>query len=120
MKKIISLTFAFLLVLIISGCGPAKTTPSDISSNLVSTPTENVVNVDIKDFTFTPDYLTVKPGTTVVWTNNDVAAHKIKSTAFNSETLSQGQTFSFTFNETGIFAYICSFHTSMGGQIIVK
>ncbi|MFA5024759.1 MAG: cupredoxin domain-containing protein [Patescibacteria group bacterium] len=120
MKKIIGLAFALFLAFTISGCGQTKTTSPIISPNPVSTTTENVVNVDIKDFTFTPDYLTVKPGTTVVWTNNDTAAHKIKSATFNSGTLSQGQTFSFTFNDLGTFAYICSFHTSMGGQIIVQ
>lgn len=76
--------------------------------------------VDIQNFAFSPASLTVKKGTTVVWTNNDSAPHQIKSATFNSDRLGKGQTFSFTFNDAGTFEYLCAIHPSMTGKIIVQ
>jgi plastocyanin len=76
--------------------------------------------VDIQNFAFSPATLTVKKGTTVTWTNNDSAAHQIKSTTFNSSQFGKGQTFSFTFNDAGTFDYSCAIHPSMLGKIIVE
>ena len=122
MKKIISLSMLFLVALAFGGCGTTKTVqPSLINPVSTTTTTSEVIsNIDIKDFAFTPDVLTVKPGTTVIWTNNDVAPHRIKSATFNSAKLNPGETFSFTFNNPGTFTYICSLHTSMGGQVVVQ
>jgi len=120
MKKIINLALLIIATLVISGCGAAKTTLPVVSSDSVATTTANIVNVDIRDFTFIPDFITVKPGATVTWTNNDATLHRIKSETFNSEKLSPGQSFSFTFNDPGIFPYFCFYNTFMGGQIIVQ
>ena len=120
MNKIIGLLSILTVTLIISGCGTAKIAQPVVSSNSVSTTTADIVNVDIRDFTFIPDFITVKRGTTIVWTNNDTTLHRIKSPTFNSEKLSPGQSFSFTFNDLGIFPYFCFYNTFMGGQIIVQ
>jgi plastocyanin len=76
-------------------------------------------SVSIKNFAFNPTPLTIKVGTTVIWTNNDSAPHQIKSDVFNSATLNNGQTFEFTFSVAGEYDYICSVHPSMKGKIIV-
>jgi plastocyanin len=39
---------------------------------------------------------------------------------FNSGNLSQGKTFSYTFNELGTYDYFCIPHPWMMGQIIVE
>lgn len=77
-------------------------------------------NIVIQNFSFNPSSLTVKQGTKVAWVNNDSAPHKIKSDAFNSTDLNQGDKFEFTFNNKGTFTYICSIHPSMKGEIIVE
>ena len=81
-----------------------------------------VVNkvIIIQNFAFSPASITIKQGTTVTWTNLDSAPHQIKADTFNSRLLSQGQSFSFTFNTTGTFNYICAIHPMMTGQIVVN
>ena len=76
--------------------------------------------INIQNFAFSPGALNIKKGTSVTWTNNDSAPHQIKSAIFNSNLLSNGQSFTFTFNEIGTFNYSCSIHPSMLGKIIVE
>lgn len=87
-------------------------TPSAHSSNAVS----------IENFSFNPSEITVKKGTEVTWTNNDSTTHTVTSdtNAFKSGDLAPGNTFKFTFNETGTFSYHCSIHTTMTGKVIVQ
>jgi len=81
---------------------------------------EQPETITIKEFTFNPDRLTIKKGTTVTWINNDSATHKISSDSFNSQNFNKGEKFEFQFNETGTFDYICGIHPSMKGTIIVE
>lgn len=77
-------------------------------------------NVTIQNFAFSPSTLTITKGQTVTWTNEDSVAHQIASDTFNSNLMSNGQTFSFTFDTVGTFNYRCSIHPTMTGQIIVQ
>jgi plastocyanin len=78
--------------------------------------------VKIDNFTFSPATLTVAPGTTVTWTNDDDIPHTIlgKEKGFRSKPLDTGNEFSFTFATAGEYAYFCSLHPHMVGKIIVK
>lgn len=78
--------------------------------------------VQIANFTFKAQVLTVKPGTTVTWTNADDIPHTVTSTtgAFRSKVLDTGDKFSFTFAKAGQFGYFCSLHPHMTGTIVVK
>ncbi len=77
-------------------------------------------SVTIKNFSFTPDVLTVKQGTKVTWINQDTATHTIQSGSFHSSDLNQGGTFAFTFDTKGSFDYSCGIHPSMTGKIVVE
>src|ERR1700723_38320 len=59
--------------------------------------------VSIDNFTFTPQKLTVKAGTTVTWTNKDDIPHAIAAVAkqFKSKVLDTDNSFSFTFTTPG-------------------
>jgi plastocyanin len=127
MKKIIALSLASIGVLILGGCGGGNQMTSSNMPSAPQTPAQssNQTNnssaaINIQNFAFNPASLTISKGTTVTWTNNDSAPHQIKSTTFNSSPLSQGQTFSFTFNDVGTFNYSCAIHPSMLGKIIVQ
>lgn len=98
-----------ILSIAISGCTAQKTQTQPSTTNAI----------DIKDFAFNPDTITVTKGTTVTWTNKDSAPHTVKGTAFTSETLNQGQSYSYTFNEAGTFEYQCGIHPSMRAKVIV-
>jgi plastocyanin len=78
--------------------------------------------VTIGNFTFKSPVLTVKPGTTVTWTNGDDIPHTVTSNSglFKSKVLDTGDKFSFTFAKAGQFGYFCSLHPHMTGTIIVK
>ena len=76
--------------------------------------------VEIVDFAFTPESITVVLGTTVVWTNTGQAPHTVSGDFADSGTLEPGQTFSFTFTEPGTYGYICAFHPNMVGEVVVS
>jgi plastocyanin len=78
--------------------------------------------VQIDQYAFLPQRITVKPGTTVTWTNDDDDSHTVASSAklFKSGPLDTGDKFSFTFTTPGTYAYFCSVHPQMTGTIVVE
>jgi amicyanin len=77
--------------------------------------------VTIDNFTFNPQTLTVKAGTTVTWTNQDDIPHTIANPpAFRSKALDTEQSYSFTFTTPGTYKYFCSLHPHMTGTIVVE
>lgn len=96
---------------------PAPSNPSPSSQVPSNTP------VQISSFTFSPNSITISAGTSVTWTNMDSASHTITSDSGSelaSQTLSNGQSYSHTFNAPGTYTYHCSIHTMMKGTIIVQ
>jgi plastocyanin len=81
------------------------------------------VTVDISGFAFQPGSVTIQVGDTVTWTNNDSVAHTATSVddpgLFDGE-MEIGESFSFTFSEAGSFDYICEFHPTMEGTVVVQ
>jgi plastocyanin len=80
------------------------------------------MEVKIDNFTFAPQRLTVKPGTTVTWINEDDIPHTVAATdkGFKSKVLDTNDKFSFTFTTAGSFEYFCSLHPHMTGTIVVE
>ena len=79
--------------------------------------------VTIDNFTFGPQTLTVKAGTTVAWTNKDDIPHGIGATnnAFpKSKALDTDDSYSFTFTTPGTYQYFCYLHPKMVGTIVVQ
>jgi len=79
---------------------------------------------------FTPNPLTVAPGTQVTWKNTDTVSHTVTSgkpsdnqtgTVFDSGGLIKpGGTFQFTFQNAGTYDYFCIVHPWMTAQVIVS
>jgi plastocyanin len=79
--------------------------------------------VSIDNFTFTPQTLTVKAGTTVTWNNHDDIPHGVASdnNAFRrSKALDTDDKFAFTFTTPGAYKYFCYIHPHMTGTIVVQ
>ena len=78
--------------------------------------------VDIDQFTFLPQRITVKAGTTVTWINEDDVPHTIVSSSkvFKSKALDTADKFSFTFTTPGTYDYFCSLHPHMTGAVVVE
>jgi plastocyanin len=89
--------------------------------NVDSTDKQN--RIEIKDFAFNPQTLTVKSGEKVTWINRDEEPHTIvsvekqfkKSTALDTD-----QEFTITAGAPGTYNYFCSVHPKMTGTIVVE
>jgi plastocyanin len=77
--------------------------------------------VQIADFAFAPQTLTVSKGSTVTWINVDGVQHSIVAgdVSFFSENLDQGVSFEHTFDSAGEIPYVCGIHARMTGTITV-
>jgi plastocyanin len=86
------------------GGSPGATTSQPAAVKLVNT-------------TFTPAQLTVKVGTTVVWTSEDNVPHTVTADdgSFDSGNMKKGDTFEFTFTKAGKYPYYCAYHGTPGG-----
>ena len=77
---------------------------------------------------YLPLNLEIPVGTKVTWVNEDSVIHNIQSLDesghvidwFNSAPLNTGDGFKFTFEESGVYNYYCSFHPWRIGSVTVK
>lgn len=92
-----------------------------------STPANH--DVTLENFAFAPSELKIKVGDTVTFTQKDTAPHKIDTDphpqhtqlpGFDSDVLTQGQTYTYTFTKAGTFTYHCHLHPSMKGTVVVE
>jgi plastocyanin len=91
-------------------------------------------HVEIASHAFSPQTLTVKPWTSVVWTNRDVSPHTVTAVdslaggatptgLFDSGPLANGAGFTYTFATPGTYFYECTIHSlepAMHAQVIVQ
>lgn len=117
MGKILLISF-LVIVVIISGCAGPKTVTQPATTNTAEI---KGTTVDIKDFAFDPANVTIAKGSMVTWIQKDSVVHTVTGDGndLDSPILSQGQTYNFTFNETGTFEYQCHIHPNMKGKVIV-
>jgi plastocyanin len=110
-----SFTAAVIIALVLLVTG----TPS-VKAN--DQPTAATAAVNIDNFVFGPQTITVPVGTTVTWTNKDDIPHTSVSTdgVFKSKVLDTDEKFSYTFTKAGTYPYYCTIHPKMTGQIVVK
>ena len=80
------------------------------------------LEVNIDQFAFLPQRITVKAGTSVIWINDDDVPHTVASSSklFKSKALDTKDRFSFTFTTPGTYEYFCSLHPHMTGAIVVE
>lgn len=77
---------------------------------------ETEVDVQARDNTFVADYITIKAGTTVTWTNRGRTEHNVLPAVDGAfvpievQDLEPGMSASITFDEPGDFPYYCSLH----------
>jgi plastocyanin len=79
--------------------------------------------IEIKDFAFNPQTITVKSGEKVTWINRDEEPHTVVSVGkqFKKSTaLDTDQEFTITAGAPGTYEYFCSVHPKMTGTIVVE
>ena len=143
-KKIYAAVIVLLtLVVLLAGCSSpsststststSKTTNATVQSSSTittaasqSTPktTGTLSNyvINISNFKFAPDTMTVPVGSTVSWVNKDSISHSVAadSGSFKSGDLATGDIYNYTFKTAGSFAYHCAGHPFMMAKIIVQ
>ncbi len=108
---------------------PIPPTPAPIPPTPAPTatpaPVAQSIESSIKNFAL--ENLDVTVGTTITWENFDSAPHTSTagvspdaSGGWDSGILNIGQSFQFTFNEPGRFAYFCTVHPFMTGTVFVE
>jgi plastocyanin len=77
--------------------------------------------VQIVDFAYDPDPVTIEEGGKVIWQNEDSEPHTATAEdgSFDTGTLEEGKRGSESFKEPGTYAYICSIHPDMHGTVEV-
>ena len=95
---------------------------TEAAARSTSTPADEAVTVRIDGMRFDPQYITVKPGTTVTWVHGSQMPHTISGNVdgMRSGTLYNGQQYSHTFNAEGSYNYFCGLHPSMTGSVVVE
>jgi plastocyanin len=79
--------------------------------------------IEIKDFAFNPQTITVKSGEKITWINRDEEPHTIVSVEKQfkkSSALDTDQEFTITAGAPGTYTYFCSVHPKMTGTIVIE
>lgn len=101
----------------------AAVNPSDQPAGQAAVASDrSITDVNIKNFAFSPNNVTIKTGQTVRWTNQDSAPHTVTSDdgKFDSGQLANGKSFTFAFTVPGTYTYHCGNHPNMKGTITVQ
>lgn len=85
------------------------------------------VDIDIRTFQFGPGDITVRLGDTVRWTNFDGIQHSATAVdtaddgtpVFDTGLFEKGESREVVMTTAGTFAYFCTRHPSMTGQLVV-
>ncbi|ARF58128.1 cupredoxin domain-containing protein [Streptomyces gilvosporeus] len=90
-----------------------------------STATGGAIRITIKDFTYVPAVLTVRPGAKITVDNKDSAPHSVTATGgkggFDTGTIKGGATATFTApTKPGSYPYYCDIHEYMKGKLTVR
>lgn len=92
------------------------------SPTTVAPPPPMTATVSIGDRIYSPSSVTIAPGGTVTWTNNDSRAHTVTASdrSWDSGLMNTGATWSKTFPAGGTFSYFCDLHPDMTGRVVVS
>jgi plastocyanin len=77
--------------------------------------------VEIVEFTYQPDPVTIEAGGKVTWINRDSAPHTATADdgSFDTGTLEEGKLGSESFKDAGSYPYFCEIHPDMRGTVEV-
>ncbi len=99
----------------------APSTPTHTTRRITGTPV-HTNQITIQDYTFTPRIISVKKGTTVMWTNNDTVTHSVvfdNHRYAKSGPLNGDASFSLVFDTIGEYTYHGGIYPDAVGKIVV-
>jgi len=113
----------------LAACGSKSASPPSTSGSSASTTAgsgsstaSGSTTVDIKNYKFMPDKLTVKAGATITVHNEDSTAHTFTADnkAFDTGDIPPGGTKTVTVSKAGNYPYLCTIHQFMTGTLTVS
>ena len=114
-RKIVIIASAAVILLAALAGGAALIVRAELDPG---PPVAGVTTVAVRDQEFVPAAIEVPAGTTVTWQWEGDEGHNVVGDAFESPTQTDG-TFSQTFGEPGTYAYECTLHFFMRGEVVV-
>lgn len=112
------------LLLSATACGapPPENKSRSETQTMVSEAGSKTHIVEISQFKFWPETLTVQEGDMIIWRNLDVVPHTATelSREWDSGNLGKDNEWSMVVDATGRQDYFCVFHPSMKGSIIIE
>ncbi|MFC1647691.1 plastocyanin/azurin family copper-binding protein [Patescibacteria group bacterium] len=132
-KTKIQTVISLVLVVLITGLAYWAQVPSkDLKAQLIDVDT---ILIRIQDFAFDPDTVRIDQNTAVSWLNDESEANadvqhtvtsydpedaSVAGELFESEVMSRGdETFTYLFDEPGVYYYNCSLYPFMTGKVCV-
>ncbi len=96
--------------------------PAPAASTAASPEPSPISTIHIKDFAYVPPSVTIHPGQTVRFVQDDSTAHTVTAVdkSFDSGNLDKSKSWTHTFDAAGTYAYLCAYHPTMRGTVIVK
>lgn len=124
-----SLILVLIAIILIAGgawYSKSRQTKQSNQTQTTSSTTSNEVSdasVDIRNFSFSPQTLTVKADQMIVFTNNDGTDHTVTNetgaTTFDFD-INAGESANLKISTPGTYNYHCRIHPEMTGTIIVQ
>ena len=75
----------------------------------------------IRRFKFVPQRLEVAVGDRITWKNEDIVPHTATANKFfDSGELDRGRSWAYVAKQKGLFRYLCTYHPTMRGELVVK
>lgn len=106
------------------GGDPTEGLPEVADSEFEDLTGQDRVDIEAKDNVFDPEYVTVSPGSEIVFENtgrnphNVVPAQREQFETIPADQLQPGDSASLVFDEPGIYPYYCSLHgTASAGMV---
>lgn len=103
----------------VAGCGSEA--PESTATEPIEV-AEGDQAVEIVEFLYEPEAMTVASGTTITWSNQDKAPHTAtaRDESFDTGTLKRGDSAEVTLDQPGTYDYYCRFHQFMNATITVE
>ena len=101
---------------------PDPSTPAPATKTAAPAPEPSPIStIHVKNFAYVPASVTIRPGQTVRFVQDDDTPHTVTATdkSYDSGNLNQKDSWRHTFAAEGTYTYFCAYHPYMKGTVIV-
>lgn len=107
---------------LLAACMVGALAPAILFVEALAVPEPTLHQVHIREFKFEPAKITVKPGDSVEFRNDDFAPHTATANdkSFDTQRLEKDGAVRIRIDKAGVYGYSCRFHPAMTGEITVQ